>query len=54
MKFLLVMAPIGLIAMVYALAQGKWKNAGVLVFSEIFILMSYRREKAGEFQAPVD
>lgn len=45
MKLLLALAPIALIAMGYALTQSNWKATGVLVFCELLILMSYRREK---------
>jgi uncharacterized membrane protein len=49
MKALLVMAPIALVAMGYALAQGDWKVAGILAFSEMLTFISYRREKGSKF-----
>jgi hypothetical protein len=45
MKIMLVLAAGGLIAMVYALTQGKLWVAGLLAFNVVLILMSYRREK---------
>jgi Flp pilus assembly protein TadB len=45
MKILLVLAPAVLIAMVYALTQGKLWVAGLLAFGVFLILVSYRREK---------
>jgi hypothetical protein len=45
LKVFLALAPIALVAMGYALAGGDWTSAGVLAVSEIFILMSYRKEK---------
>jgi hypothetical protein len=45
MKILLVLAPVALIAMVYALTQGKLWVAGLLALNVVLILISYRREK---------
>lgn len=45
MKALLVMAPVCLVAMVYALTQGNWDSAGTLVFIELLIVVCYRAEK---------
>lgn len=45
MKVLMVLAPVGLVAMAYALTQGDWENAGFFVFIELLILMCYRTEK---------
>lgn len=45
MKALLVLAPVCLVAMAYALAQGDWENAGFFVFIEALIVMCYRTEK---------
>jgi hypothetical protein len=45
MKVLLALAPVGLVALAYALTQGDWGNAGLLVFIELLIFMCYRTEK---------
>lgn len=43
MKAVLVMAPVCLVAMVYAVTQGDWESVGFLVFIELLLLNSYRR-----------
>jgi hypothetical protein len=45
MKALLVLAPVCLIAMVYALTQGDWESAGLFAFIEGLIFVNYRTEK---------
>jgi hypothetical protein len=45
MKIMLVLAAAALIAMAYALTQGKLWVAGLLAFNVILILRSYRTEK---------
>jgi hypothetical protein len=45
MKALLVMAPVCFGAMVYALSQGDWEAAALLVAIETLILVCYRTEK---------
>jgi uncharacterized membrane protein len=45
MKALLAMAPICLVAIAYALAQGDWGSAGTLAFIEALIFVNYRTEK---------
>jgi hypothetical protein len=44
-KIMLVLAAAALIAMPYALAQGKLWVAGLLALNVVLMLMSYRREK---------
>jgi hypothetical protein len=45
MKIMLVLAAAALIAMAYAVTQGKLWVAGLLALNVVLILMSYRREK---------
>ena len=45
MKALLAMAPVCLVAMVYALTQGAWDNAALLAFSAFTIFRCYRVDK---------
>jgi hypothetical protein len=52
MKILLVLAPAALIAMVYALTQGKLWAAGLLAVNLVLILMSYRRERRAPGRQP--
>jgi hypothetical protein len=47
-KALLVMMPICLVAMVYALTQGNWRGAGTLAFIEVLMLFGYRAEKRNQ------
>jgi len=44
MKLVLVLISIVLVAITYALAQGKLVDAGFLASTNILLLMSYRRE----------
>jgi uncharacterized membrane protein len=46
MKALLVMAPICLVAMAYALTQGNWESAVLFAWIEVLTLMNYRAGKA--------
>lgn len=45
MKVMLVLAPVVLVAMVYALAQGDFWAAGLLAFIEVLMFLGYRAEK---------
>jgi hypothetical protein len=45
MKVLLAMAPVCLVALVYALTQGAWDNAALLAFSAFTIFRWYRLDK---------
>jgi len=52
MKALLVMAPVCLVAMAYALTQGNWDSAVTLLFLEGLIFLNYRTEKRS--RSPVE
>lgn len=41
----MALAPVCLVAMVYALTQGDWENAGFFAFIEVLIFTCYRTEK---------
>lgn len=45
MKALLVLAPVCIGALVYALIQGDWTSAGLLAFIEALILLNLRAGK---------
>lgn len=45
MKALLLLAPVCLVAMLYALTQGDWGSAGLLLLIELLIVVNYRTEK---------
>jgi hypothetical protein len=45
MKILLALAPVGLVAIAYALAHGDLSVAGTLVFIEVLVVVCYRNEK---------
>jgi len=45
MKILLALAPICLVAMVYALAQGDLSAAGSFAFIGVLMILCYRTEK---------
>jgi len=51
MKVLLVLAPVGLIVMVYALTQSDWCRAVNLAFIEFVIFMVYRAKKRNRASA---
>lgn len=48
MKIMLVLAVAALVAMAYALTQGKLWVAGLLALNVVLIALSYRREKQSE------
>jgi hypothetical protein len=44
-KIFLALAPVGLVAMVYALTQGDWGSATSFALIEVSMFMLYRAEK---------
>jgi hypothetical protein len=51
-KVFVALAPVCLVAMVYALTQGDWGSAGFFVFIEVLIFVLYRTEKRRLQQRP--
>ena len=45
MKVFAALAPVCLVAMVYALTQGDWASAGSFALIELLVVVNYRADK---------
>ncbi len=45
MKVAVVLAPVCLVAMVYALTQGDWDSAGSFALIQVLLFVNYRGDK---------